>query len=356
MKLGLYISQLLPENETVIVPGFGAFSLIHKPAEIREEEEQVLPPSKEISFNSKIRNNDGLLVEYVAHQEDISHFDALKKIEEERDFILYQLDKGERVTIENIGLFYPDDANEIHFEPASDENLDLESYGLNIASLKEPEPEEKQEEIPKEEAPVAETSDEQDGPAKEDEKPEPADEPEFEPVEQLAPRKNNEPERQQKRGWLWLLLILLPLAAAGIYMYVFQKKTKPDTVEIKIEKPSSEEQTIPFSDSTGIVPAAPSETIENQQEYTENSINTITTEPGKFYLIGGSFKEEENANKYFSQLQDEGYQPFHLGKKGNYYLVGIGTYNSEAEAVKAQNNFLEKHPGSGAWVFEKLNE
>ena len=83
MRIDKYIKELLLENETVIIPGFGAFISTYKPAEINKENDTIKPPSKEISFNQNIRNNDGLLVGHVADAQGISHFDALKEIEKE---------------------------------------------------------------------------------------------------------------------------------------------------------------------------------------------------------------------------------------------------------------------------------
>ncbi|MFW6246427.1 MAG: hypothetical protein ACOC13_03130, partial [Tangfeifania sp.] len=112
MKLGKYIQLLLPEYETVIIPGLGAFMSTYKPAEIDKESGEINPPSKTVIFNQKIRNNDGLLVATIAEKEGISHFEALQKIETERENILYQLDKGEKVILEKIGeLQYDDNHN-----------------------------------------------------------------------------------------------------------------------------------------------------------------------------------------------------------------------------------------------------
>ena len=84
----------------------------------------------------KIRNNDGVLVGYIAESEGISHFDALKKIEKERENIIYQLDKGEKVTLENTGVLFFDKKHEIQFESFHDDNLLLDSFGLEATSLK----------------------------------------------------------------------------------------------------------------------------------------------------------------------------------------------------------------------------
>ncbi len=49
-------------------------------------------------------------------------------------------------------------------------------------------------------------------------------------------------------------------------------------------------------------------------------------------------------------MKERGYEPFHLEKQGNFYIVGIGIYETESEAFIAQASFLDKYPDSGAWI------
>lgn len=113
VKLAKYIYDLLLENETVIIPGFGAFVSTYKPAQIGDNE--IKPPSKEISFTQQIRNNDGLLVAAIARKAKISQPNALKRIERECENMLYQLDKGEDLIVENLGKLFYNKKNKIQF-------------------------------------------------------------------------------------------------------------------------------------------------------------------------------------------------------------------------------------------------
>lgn len=379
MNLGKYIHHLLLENETVIIPGFGAFISNYKPAEISENE--IKPPSKEISFTQKIRNNDGLLVGYVSGHEKISHFDALKAIEKERENIIYQLDKGEKVTLEGTGILFYNEKNKIELSPFFDENLLLDSFGLETVSINKPSEEPEKSEEPVIVADISEEIEEKhEEPNSEDEtqEPEPVavqEQKEETPVEEITvpvtelktkfakaeySAVNNE---RKKRSGLWYLLILIPIIIAGIYVVKTQSGTK-DLKSISQEK--------------GITII---ETPANQQELTADSLNAAipeqevteglkadsagivatdvekqkVTDTGstKFYLVGGSFKEEENAENYLIELKGKGFEPFHLGKRGNFYIVGIGTYKTEAEAVAAKREFTENNVGSGAWILEE---
>lgn len=345
MKLGKYIRQLLAENEIVIIPGFGAFISAYKPAEIKEESEEITPPSKEISFNEKIKNNDGLLVGFIAKNEQISMQEALGKVELERDEILYQLDKGEKVVLEGTGALFYNENRELDFEPANETNLLLDAFGLGNESLKdEPEiiPEEKPEELP-----VAGFT------AGNESVSEPEKEPE--PASAGAETYSKEPPHQKKRNWLWFFLLLIPLIAAGIYIFVLKETETPTPVEIKTEPPVNEEPLILTTDSTDSIltdtvplPVTDSVTFD---EFTIDSINYTEPDTSKFYLIGGSFNDAKNAEKYLKKMKQKGFNPFHLGKQGSFFLVGLEIHDNEIEAYGAQYNFLDKYPDSGVWVF-----
>lgn len=325
MTIKKYIQELLLENETVIIPGFGAFISNYKPAEINTETNEIKPPSKEISFNQQIRNNDGLLVDYVAICKNISHFDALKEIENERENIVYQLDKGEKVVFDKTGILFYNKNNKLQFDPFQNENLLLDSFGLETTSLTIP--------------PIEE-------------------EPDEEVLEAIVlektenPVQNSEPKQKKKRNWVWLLLIFIPLIVAGIIIINNKTKTNsedPANIEESV-KVNTEEQ-INTIDTTQVIST---QAVEPDTTITEKTkVDTIKiadpTIP-KYILVGGSFKDEENAEVYLQQLKAEGYNPFHLGKRGNFYIIGIGIFNSEKEADIAKWEFLSKNPGSGVWI------
>lgn len=400
MKINTCIHDLLLENETVIIPGFGAFISHYKPAEILPENDEIKPPSKTLSFNQKIRNNDGLLVGYIAHKEAISHFDALKVIEKDREDMIYQLDKGERITFENIGVLFRNENNEIEFESFQQENLLLDSFGLDTTSLTQDEP--VIEEEAKNEPVVEAVTDEEPAPPVSEETV--TDEPGVEevtreeaeniseetnivesenlidselekeqetipgePADKPAPVLENitesmpmqeEPKEKKKFGWLWFLLIFIPIVVAGIFLYTKQNQDNNPT-EIKQENPVSENEIvkseeIPAADTVkyDTVKTELASTIQTESQKANQTMATETKNRGNYYLVGGSFKEEENADKFMQEFNAEGYTPFKLGKRGNFYIIAIGRFNTEKEAVVAQNKFIEENPNSGTWVYK----
>lgn len=396
MGLGNYISELLKENETVIIPGFGAFFLEYKPAEIRDNE--IKPPSKTISFSSNIRNNDGLLVGHVANVEKVSHFDALKIIEKERDKIVFQLDKGGDITLEGTGKLQTNEKNEIVFTPVFDANLSVESIGLeavSIEKLKEEPPEEiltnndpsedqiqdssetahtnvtddlheEPLEIIEENTSITQELETMEDSNESDEKDPVSEEEKFEP-ELAAPvfltlEPNPEKKNKKKPGWYWYLLILIPIIIAGVFVTNKVNENKPElslSNENEIQQNTPNETELPkqaevIADSSQLIEEEvllkDTTTTSHMEEISETDINR-----GEkiYYLIGGSFKEEDNAMEYIEELTEKGFEPFYMGKRGNFYMVGVGKYATEGQAVRAREVFWEKNPGAGLWVMEE---
>ena len=75
-----YLIELLKDNECVIIPEFGAFISKRHSATIDYANHRFMPPYKEIVFNSKLTNNDNLLVDFISQKENISAEESLNKI------------------------------------------------------------------------------------------------------------------------------------------------------------------------------------------------------------------------------------------------------------------------------------
>jgi len=79
MNLDKYIEDLLYRNECVVIPDFGAFITSINSSNINSEG-IFTPPSKSVSFNKKIKKNDGILATYIADLNNISFDEAMKLI------------------------------------------------------------------------------------------------------------------------------------------------------------------------------------------------------------------------------------------------------------------------------------
>lgn len=71
-ELWLHIEYLLRQTDCVIIPGLGAMIAVSESARIDEETMTLIPPRRRISFNSTLKEDDGLLAHSVARREGIS--------------------------------------------------------------------------------------------------------------------------------------------------------------------------------------------------------------------------------------------------------------------------------------------
>ena len=350
MKLTHYIHELLLSNETLIIPGLGAFISTYKPAEISGNE--IKPPSKEISFTGLFKNNDGVLVTAVARRAKISQPNALKRIERERENILYQLDKGEKVIFENLGALFYNEKNEIQFTPFSEDNLLLDSFGLETITLEDT----IEKTIETETAEVITETIEPKTEVKEEIKIVSAEEP-AEEIKLPRPLPNwaiEKPVVKKKTTWYWYLLILIPILIAGYF--IFRDKPASNYSENYQDQSAINEQhgvqiqTIPPADS--LQTDSVQKPLVDSVKIVEPMLN-LQDENSKYYLVGGGFKSEENAEKYILRLKEKSIEGILIGKRGNMFLVGIASFNTEEEAYNELNRRVRENPEWNLWVYQK---
>ena len=111
-----YISELIKENNRVIIPNFGAF-IISKENGIS------------ILFNNFLSFNDGLLVNYVAEQKGIDTIVATDQVFNYVDSLKKELDEKGIYSIDKLGVFKKDENGILRFQQADDFEDNLDSGG-----------------------------------------------------------------------------------------------------------------------------------------------------------------------------------------------------------------------------------
>ncbi len=300
VEINQYIKELLLLNDCVIIPEFGGFVANYKPATI--ENNQFFPPSKEIAFNNKLVSNDGLLINYISDTEDIDYFSAKQKLEAFVDETLLALERNRNVYFEGVGYLHYDSRENLQFEPQLKQNLLVESFGLQDFSYEKL----YQRQMPK-----------------------PAFKVEYkEPV----------PVIFQKRK-LKKLVVALPLLMAMAL------------IPMKNHKEYLSKSDMGLWDA--LTQSAPVATVQPQEQTpSENTaaVVVVPTDQYKYYIIGGSFKSEENANKYIAQLKKQGYTGKNLGVFNGLNRVAMEGFATMNEAQKELNALLSKNPQSGVWI------
>ena len=130
MKISSYIFELLQSQDCVIVPIFGAFVTRNISAKISSDGSRIFPPNKEISFNKNVVKNDGLLLNAISSNENISYEGAEQKITNWVTRINKKLEKQRYIEIKNIGSISLENSKYI-FAPNQNSIFLKSSYGFN---------------------------------------------------------------------------------------------------------------------------------------------------------------------------------------------------------------------------------
>jgi len=132
MNLDKYIEDLLYRNECVVIPNFGAFITSVNSANLNNDG-VFTPPSKSISFNKKIKKNDGVLANYIAELNDISFDEAMKLIKLNVSNFNNDILNRKDIVFSKVGVI---SINEELTEFVSYSNINYlkDSYGLSSVS------------------------------------------------------------------------------------------------------------------------------------------------------------------------------------------------------------------------------
>jgi len=122
-----YIKELLFKHECVTIPNFGAF--LTRSISTININNVFYPPRKNVSFNSLLKSNDGILAHFMAQKKKISYEQALRLIEKEV-IIWKQRLNTQQLNFPDIGEMRLNQKKKIIFQPYNIINFDFDSFGL----------------------------------------------------------------------------------------------------------------------------------------------------------------------------------------------------------------------------------
>lgn len=131
MKIARYIGDLLYDYECVVIPGLGGFLTNDKPASIQPNTHHFRPPYKQVMFNAYLKTNDGLLVNYIAREENISYQEAKAQVDKFVYLCDNALKSGKRINFHRVGYLYLNKNEKIIFEQDSSINYNADAFGLS---------------------------------------------------------------------------------------------------------------------------------------------------------------------------------------------------------------------------------
>lgn len=130
MDLNKHIAELLYKHECVIIPGFGGFILHPTPSYRNHLNHQFHAPSKMVAFNQQLVHNDGLLINSLMMKLNLTYAHAQQMVEKYVKSIKESLRVNEVYDLEQVGKFYYQQNGTLQFKPDSSMNFNRDSFGL----------------------------------------------------------------------------------------------------------------------------------------------------------------------------------------------------------------------------------
>ena len=172
------------------------------------------------------------------------------------------------------------------------------------------------------------------------------------------------PTDKKKRSKLPLIILLLLLIGLCVVGFIFKDQiTGYFDKSTANNADSSATSTAPIvaEDTTANVVEEPdtlTETITNDSLTTAEEVVEEPVAPapvqsstsGRFHLIGNSFGEKANAEKYVSQLSEKGFSASIIGRFDGLYLVSVKGYDTKEAGKNDLENVRKDVPK--AWLFE----
>ena len=315
MKIETYIAQLLYRYQCVTVPGFGAFLTEIQSAQLNESTNSFFPPKKMISFNSHLKNNDGLLANHISHAESTTYGFAVNAIAAEVQSWKKTLEENGVISLKNIGEIRLNSESNIIFTPNDQTNFLTTSFGLSpfvSPLIKKENFEQKLEQLEKESVSLYE----------------------------------NEEGRSSRTFLKYAAIFVLGLGITGSIGYpLYQNQIAAQTLVVE-----------------GVVQKKVQTKIQEATFFIENPLPAVTLAvdsakveaPAEkvmpYHIMAGAFRSEQNARKAYNQLIKDGYQARMLGEnKHGLFPVLYGSYATMNEAQKAQKE-IQKGENPDAWI------
>lgn len=347
MKLDKYISQLLYQYDCVVVPDLGGFVANYKPASINPLKNTISPPSKGISFNKNLNNNDGLLANFIAQKKNISYDKACAEIKSNVNQIKQKLNTETTIKLEGIGVLFYDAEKRVQFNPENSLNYLLDTYGLDTFYC-----------LPIKKATLEEKITK-----------------EFKDrTVPLVAVKN----KKLSKKILIAAAVGIPLAILTIWIptqfdlsntgyanlnpfksslkSTYIAKTLPtknnntlneDSFIDALKEAEKNKKFLNYSFIKGENPTI----INTKEKTTEKPISTYVVDKIvelHYHIIGGCFSKKNNAKRMVKRLKKEGFNASIIGKRKGLWTVSYNSFSTRKEAVKALAE--AKNNNEKAWI------
>ena len=312
-SIDYYISQLLYKNECVIVMNFGGFICSNISANLNQNTGALTPPKKSILFNPQLKENDGLLINYIAQSEKISQKDAKINLLNFVDQSLQNLNKFKSFRFEKIGLFTLNADGNIIFTQDLKANYNLDAFGFQDMIYNK---------IKRDNSEIIEES------------------------LRLIKKKNNFTTKRLLKA----AAIIIPLIGISFLSITQEDRINNIYTQIANVNPISFKK-----DKVSILENQSSKEIIVKEEIQPKIINNevyqvfeeVIMPSQKFYIIAGAFSVEKNANKLKNKLNSWNYNSSII-KNEKMMRVSYDSFDSKEQALISLSKIRKENPQ--AWI------
>ena len=349
MELESAIQELLSRLEFVSLPGLGSFEKKYEHATPSADGKSFDPPREFFVFDTKRVFNDEALENFVAESFGLDHGKATEVVEKFVAGIKGRLESNTEVVFPGVGILMRNSGGTI--ELTSSDDVISQTFGLGRVEVSTKVTEKKKVEI------VTPTL-----------KPEPK------PFVKQEDKAKPAPKPQSKKGiFVPVFIILAIMAIAATLVFV------PELRFWENIKSSSKNQVVQTTLESEVVvlPSDSSVTTNDSLETTENINSTDTakvTQPEKspviavtdkkaalyyqetstpesktFYIIAGSFSQENNAQKLIQELSAKGYRPILL-QTDNMYRVAVYKFTNRDRALRELERLKAQKLSNKVWL------
>lgn len=136
VNINQYIADLLYQYSSIIVPDLGEFSKQDEAATIDENKNCITPPVNRAvfkdpkEFGDRLKMNDGLLVGYIAKQENITEKEATQAVQSFVADVKEKFAEGQSVNLDGLGTLFKIQGRSIRLIPNEESNFDTETFGF----------------------------------------------------------------------------------------------------------------------------------------------------------------------------------------------------------------------------------
>jgi len=131
MEISGCITELLLQNDSVTIEGFGTLIAGYGSASVHPVQHMFQPPKKVLSFDASLKTGDKNLVNAISKMNDVSESESIQSLRHFVDEIERVLKEKGAYELPGIGKFYFDIEKQLKFSSHPEKNLLLSSYGLH---------------------------------------------------------------------------------------------------------------------------------------------------------------------------------------------------------------------------------